>query len=213
MPKRKAPTNGPAKEAGEQVPPAPVTSLVQETFDPVKVNNANAVELKIACDDAVKRFFSRPDQYKVQYTHTDVKLGLGWTSVLIAAATGLYGWKTEFEKAKPLIWLGVTLYTILTAIQAAYTYFVEGKTIFVGKRKTLSSRIETEKITIDAETSLGKTLIRRTQLNKQERPYTSLFDSEGNFDQSRFTAWLHELSLGLVDDKPSDSKEEKADCD
>ncbi|KAF8325018.1 microsomal signal peptidase 25 kDa subunit-domain-containing protein [Cantharellus anzutake] len=226
-------TGNQSKEAGEQVPPAPVTSLVQETFDPVKVNNANAVELKIACDDAVKRFFSRPDQYKVQYTHTDVKLGLGWTSVLIAAATGLYGWKTEFEKAKPLIWLGVTLYTILTAIQAAYTYFVEGKTIFVGKRKTLSSRIETEKITIDAETSLspsssplyclsltyvrssnsGKTLIRRTQLNKQERPYTSLFDSEGNFDQSRFTAWLHELSLGLVDDKPSDSKEEKADCD
>jgi len=219
--------NSARNERAKGVDPVPETPSVAvphgETLDPVKVNNASLTELKIACDDAVKRFFSRPDQYKVRNTHIDVKLALGWSSVLVAAATGLYGWKTEFEKAKPLVFVGVIMYTVLTAIQTVYTYFVEGKCIFVGKRKTLSSRIETEKINIKSETTPapspsysplyclsitysrssngGKTLIKGSVLAKQERPYTSFFDSEGNFDESQFIAWVTELSSKLVEDK------------
>lgn len=85
-----------------------------------------------------------------------------------------------------------------------------------------SPQIETERITIASETTPapsptssplycmsltysrssngGKTLIKGTELAKQERPYTSLFDSEGNFDELRFVTWLTELSSRLVED-------------
>jgi signal peptidase complex subunit 2 len=52
---------------------------------------------------------SRPDFFNIQHTHTDVRLALGWASVLISAATGLYGWKVEFERAKPVVIVGVVL--------------------------------------------------------------------------------------------------------
>jgi len=93
----------------------------------VKVNNANVVELKNACDDALKRvclplpfppspktltpaptqFLSRPDLFKQQHLHTDVRLALGWAGVGVALFTGLYGWKVEFEKSKPVVWVGL----------------------------------------------------------------------------------------------------------
>lgn len=44
------------------------------------------------------------------YLHTDVKLALGWTGVLIAGGTALYGYKVEFETAKPAVWVGVIVY-------------------------------------------------------------------------------------------------------
>ncbi len=47
---------------------------------------------------------SRPDYYAQNHMHTDVKLALGYTAVLVAAATGLYSWKISFEESK----LGVT---------------------------------------------------------------------------------------------------------
>lgn len=103
-----------------------------EARDEVKVNNANVSELKNACDDAVKRvshvqvfsFFSpanlfdlsnweqylaRPDLFKQIHVHTDVRLGLGWLSVFVAAGAALYGYKVEFEKSKPVVWFGVIM--------------------------------------------------------------------------------------------------------
>jgi signal peptidase complex subunit 2 len=56
------------------------------------------------------QYLSRPDLYKQDYTHTDVRLVLGWLAVIVAAGTGYYGWKIEFEAAKPVVWVGVLLY-------------------------------------------------------------------------------------------------------
>ena len=47
--------------------------------------------------------------FKQIYTHTDVRLALGWASVFIAVATGLYGYKVEFEASKPAVLVGVVL--------------------------------------------------------------------------------------------------------
>jgi len=208
--------------APEQPPEA-----VQGPFDPVKANNANLTELKLALDDSVRRYFSRPDQFRTKHTHSDTRIGLGVASVIVGIATGLYGWKTEFEASKTFVAIGVFLYFFLTALQTAYTYFVEGKTIFVGKRKTLVNRIETETITLSSETkpaptptsspsyslSLsylrsshgGKTLIKRNNLS-QAKDYVLFFDSEGNLDQVAFVAWLRELSTSLIDGASSPMK-------
>lgn len=63
----------------------------------------------LSADLACAQFLSRPDLFKQIYTHTDVRLGLGWASVFIAVATGLYGYKVEFEASKPAVLVGVIL--------------------------------------------------------------------------------------------------------
>ncbi|KAF7299392.1 putative signal peptidase complex subunit 2 [Mycena indigotica] len=120
--------------------------------DVVKVNNLSSTELKNACDDALKRYLSRPELFKQNHQHTDVRLALGWLSVFVAGGTGLYGYKVEFEASKPVVWAGLIVYLLLTFTQTLYAYFVEGDTVYVGKRKTFSKRIETERITIASRT-------------------------------------------------------------
>lgn len=98
--------------------------------DPIKVNVMNVSDLKNACDDAIKKvqlslerdtsacvltrlqLLSQPELFQEIHTHTDVKLALGWASVLIAGATALYGWKIDFEQSKPFVWAGVILYEL-----------------------------------------------------------------------------------------------------
>lgn len=88
------------------VPPPPLSESPEE----VKVNNYSASELKVACDDALRRYIARPDtSFRTVNRHTDVKLMLGWSSVIVAALTAGYGYKIEFEKSKPAVWAGVIL--------------------------------------------------------------------------------------------------------
>ncbi|KAH9836212.1 microsomal signal peptidase 25 kDa subunit-domain-containing protein [Rhodofomes roseus] len=179
----------------------------------VKVNNASVTEMKHACDDALKRFLSRPELFNQIYTHTDVRLGLGWASVFVALGTGLYGWKVDFEKSKPAVWAGVILYVLLTTIQTLYAYFVEGDIVFVGKRKTFDKRIVTERITLTSTStpskpssppaySLGLTYMRSTSGGKSllgrgrakgDRGYNTFFDEKGVMDQEAFERWVGEM--------------------
>ena len=59
------------------------------------------------------QYLSRPDLFKQIHIHTDVRLALGWTGVLIAGATALYSYRLEYEKSKPVIWIGLIVYVIL----------------------------------------------------------------------------------------------------
>ncbi|OCH89328.1 hypothetical protein OBBRIDRAFT_756696 [Obba rivulosa] len=190
----------------------------------VKVNNASATDMKHACDDALKRFLSRPELFKQIHTHTDVRLALGWASVLVSAGTGFYGYKVEFEKSKPVIWAGLILYILLTVAQALYAYFVEGDVVFVGKRKTFDKRIVTERITVSSKTipstpsapcpsyalslsyvrsaSGGKTLLGKGRAGA-ERPHNAFFDAQGVMDQEGFERWVGGI-VGRVMQGPSE---------
>ena len=110
-------------------PTGPLSVVISpEDREVVKVNNASLTELKNACDDAVKRvslfctpsewkaddnatrqYLSRPDLFKQIHLHTDIRLGLGWLSVFVAAGTALYGYKIDFEKSKPVVTIGLVL--------------------------------------------------------------------------------------------------------
>ncbi|KAJ2914558.1 hypothetical protein MD484_g5860, partial [Candolleomyces efflorescens] len=188
----------------------------------VKVNNANLTELKNACDDAVKRFLSRPELFKQIYLHTDVRLALGWLSVFVAAGTAFYGYKVDFEKSKPVVTIGLIVYILLTVISTLYAYFIEGDTIFVGKRKTFSKRIITERITLSSSTTPvsksspspsysvslhyvrstngGKTLLGRGR-TKGAAPYTKFFDEKGVMNQEAFEKWVGGLVETSMDGK------------
>jgi len=216
-----ATANGESSQASKHEPDAQTESSVESALltalvpsqaerEEVKVNNASATEMKHACDDALKRFLSRPELFKQIYTHTDVRLGLGWASVFIAGGTGLYGYKVDFEKSKPLVWAGVILYLLLTTLQTLYAYFIEGDIVFVGKRKTFDKRIVTERITVTSttkpstpvtppayaitvsyvrSTSGGKSLLGRGRA-ASERGYNMFFDERGVMDQEAFERWV-----------------------
>ncbi|KAG9045315.1 hypothetical protein FS837_006504 [Tulasnella sp. UAMH 9824] len=126
------------------------------TFEPIQINNYNLTDLKNTLDDALKRCLARPDCYSQIHMHTDVRLALGWVAVLVAAATGLYSWKISFQESRLGVFIGVTLYALLSAVQMGYIYFIEGDTVFVGKRKTLDKRIQTERLTASSKTTRPK---------------------------------------------------------
>ncbi|KAF5369056.1 hypothetical protein D9758_002943 [Tetrapyrgos nigripes] len=240
MPRSKKPENGssdarasspsgnsstsPASPSGEDRPTGPLSIIIsQEDREAVKVNNANATELKNACDDAVKRYLSRPELFKQIYLHTDVRLGLGWLSVFVAAGTAFYGYKVDFEKSKPVVWAGLILYILLTTIQTLYSYFIEGDVVYVGRRKTFSRRIVTERIALSSHTipvegskppaydvtityvrstSGGKSLLAKGKTHGV-REYNSFFDEEGTMDQERFEKWIGELIEEAMEGKSS----------
>ncbi|EEB89182.1 hypothetical protein MPER_12746 [Moniliophthora perniciosa FA553] len=184
-----------------------------EDREVVKVNNANATDLKNACDDVVKRYLSRPELFKQIYLHTDVRLGLGWASVFVAAGTAFYGYKIEFEQSKPVVWAGLIIYILLTSIQTLYAYFVEGDIVYVGKRKTFSRRIVSERITLSSHTQpvnrskppaydVSVTYVRSTSGGKSllakgkthgVKEYNAFFDEQGTMDQEKFERWIGEL--------------------
>jgi len=198
--------------------------------DVVKVNNYNSTELKNACDDALRRYLSRPELFKQIHQHTDVRLALGWLSVFIAVGTSLYGYKVEFEKSKLVVTIGLVLYMVLTTLQTLYAYFIEGNTIFVGKRKTLSKRIITERIELESvtappskypskevaspanapsyrltvsymrSTNAGKSLLAKGRTNAAQ-PYSAFFDENGTMDQEAFERWLGELVESTMNGK------------
>ncbi|KAH6917843.1 microsomal signal peptidase 25 kDa subunit-domain-containing protein [Coprinopsis sp. MPI-PUGE-AT-0042] len=136
----------------------------------VKVNNASVVELKNACDDAIKKFLSRPELFKQIHLHTDIRLGLGWLCVFVAGGTAFYGYKIDFETSKPVVTIGLIVYIILTTLSTLYAYFVEGDTIFVGKRKTFSKRIITERINIASSTLPASPSSKSSSSNSTSNP-------------------------------------------
>jgi len=217
----------PSPESERPAGPLSITVLSTDR-DVVKVNNANATELKNACDDAVKRYLSRPELFKQSHLHTDVRLGLGWLSVFVAAGAALYGYKVEFEKSKPVVSIGLIIYIFLTVVQTLYAYFIEGNTIFVGKRKTFSKRIITERIHLTSTTlpsshsssslspsnspfyQLGVSYVRSTNggksllakgRTKASQSYSSFFDEQGTMDQDAFERWVGELVEQGMDGK------------
>ncbi|KAG6854499.1 hypothetical protein C0991_006101 [Blastosporella zonata] len=191
--------------------------------DVVKVNNSNITELKHACDDALKRYLARPELFKQSHLHTDVRLALGWLSVFVATGTALYGYKVEFEESKPLVWIGLLTYIFLTTIQSLYAYFIEGQVVFVGKRKTFSKRIITERITLSSTTepvkktkppaySLSLHYVRSTNGGKSllakgktqgSKGYNAFFDALGTLNQEEFEQWVGELVEQAMEGKAS----------
>jgi len=211
-------------------PVGPLSVVSSQHRDVIKVNTANATELKNACDDAVKRYLSRPELFNQIHLHTDVRLALGWLGVFVAAGTAFYGYKVDFEQSKPLVTVGLVVYIILTVVQSLYAYLIEGNIIFVGKRKTFSKRIIGERIQLNSttvpvssstlsttpspanapsyqlaisyvrSTNGGKSLLAKGRTNACQS-YSAFFDEKGAMDQVVFERWVGELVERGMDGK------------
>ncbi|GAA5982809.1 hypothetical protein JCM10908_006797 [Rhodotorula pacifica] len=129
---------------------APEQSAAREPV--IRVNTSNLTELKNAVDDHLKLVFSSPEQaFKRSYVHDDVRLAIGWTAVGVAAATGYYGYVVDdFQRTKSWVAVGVVVYTLLNTTLALYVALVEKSVIYEGKRRTIASRISTERVTLSS---------------------------------------------------------------
>ncbi|KAH8924498.1 hypothetical protein BT69DRAFT_1198431, partial [Atractiella rhizophila] len=108
----------------------------------IKVNIRNLADLKNACDDAVKEYFARSGNFNRSYRHTDVRLVLGWTAVIIGTGGSAYGYMTPFHESKLIVGVCVAIYVILSSLLGLYITYVEGDNIFLGNRKTfVNSRV------------------------------------------------------------------------
>ncbi|GAA5882961.1 hypothetical protein JCM16303_006761 [Sporobolomyces ruberrimus] len=118
----------------------------------IKINPSSLVELKTTLDDTVREFFSlERNNFTPSNFHQDVRLSLGWTSVLIALGTTYYAYKVDdFQRTKPFVANGVALYVVLNTVLALYVAYFEKNLIWVGKRRTIASRITTELLEISS---------------------------------------------------------------
>ncbi|KAG0223311.1 hypothetical protein BGW42_005984 [Actinomortierella wolfii] len=104
----------------------------------IKVDKSNLIELKNACDEAVREFLEQKAGYRQSHKHTDIRLALGYIGCAIAAAGSYYGYIHPFEEPKTKLYtlISVALYYLFNALMWAYSYFVEKDAIFTGYKTT-----------------------------------------------------------------------------
>lgn len=109
--------------------------------------------------------FGRPTAFTPSNVHDDVRLALGWSSIFIAFGTAYYGYRVPFEESKFWVSIGVALsvtpsppplvpispsaqadfprhsYVVLSGIYLLYEKYVVRNIVFVGKRRTVTTRV------------------------------------------------------------------------
>ncbi|KAI5475434.1 hypothetical protein MNV49_001424 [Pseudohyphozyma bogoriensis] len=150
--KSKSSSASPAKPdavaSTSSAPPAATTAASSSQSRSIDVYDLKT--LKLTVDDAVRVYFTTKQPFTQSHLHTDVRLVLGWSAVLIGFAAAYYGYTHPFHESKLIVGAGVAAYALLSTLSWAYIVWVEKDEIFVGKRRTLSSRISTEILTISS---------------------------------------------------------------
>jgi len=122
-------------------------------------------------------------------------LALGYSAVIISAATFAADYKLGWDKTKHWTAAAVVAYFILNSAFTYWTYFVEKGTVFVGdwqgKRLTLSSKTEKHSpvyhLTAHITSSSGSRLAPEVQVSA---PFSKWFTSDGVFAAKPFQQWL-----------------------
>lgn len=94
-------------------------------------SNTVAIDLKNTTDDAIPNYLN---SLKFKQTHflSDVRLGLGYSAFLIAAACFAWDYKLGFENTKIYTAVAVATYAILNGILSFWMMFVEKGVVYQG---------------------------------------------------------------------------------
>ncbi|KAF9161975.1 Signal peptidase complex subunit 2 [Actinomortierella ambigua] len=96
------------------------------------------MDLKNACDDALREFLEQKSGYRQSHKHTDIRLALGYIGCIFAAAGSYYGYIHPFEEPKTKLYtfISVALYYLFNVLMWAYSYFFEKNAVFTGSKTT-----------------------------------------------------------------------------
>jgi hypothetical protein len=98
-----------------------------------KISVYSVPDLKNTTDDALPNYLTSL-KFKPNYRLQDVKLGLGYTAVIISAVLFYADWKLGWDKTKAWTLPAVLVYFALNSAFTYWIYFVEKGTIFVGEK-------------------------------------------------------------------------------
>ncbi|KAI9591475.1 microsomal signal peptidase 25 kDa subunit-domain-containing protein [Syncephalis fuscata] len=174
----KSPSNEKESSDGEVV-------AVNKPKPDVIVNKLSLSELRYASDDAVKEYLNEKRKYQQVHRHTDIKLLLGYAACAVALGDFLYGWKKPFEQFRTVSAISVSVYVILSLAAALYTYFVEDKNIYIGKRghETIRMDVEVKDAKPIYHVNVVRELTDGNEVDRRERtlakPFTDWFDVNG----------------------------------
>ncbi|EFP87710.1 hypothetical protein PGT21_025775 [Puccinia graminis f. sp. tritici] len=171
---------------------------------PVQVNNACITELKNALDDTMKSYLTSKVGFTQDYFCDDVKLGLGWTSNIIAAGISLAGWHFGWEKTQGYTAYCVGAYMVLSLALTVFTSTVEKKKVFVGTKPSKASGTGPDKVTISTEVKpfdpVYQLQLEYETCKKSGPPkkyqvalkphFKEFFDVDGILDESRWNNYL-----------------------
>jgi len=76
--------------------------------------------------------------YVQSHTLPDVRLALGYTAVIAVAAAAYYEYKVGFQEAKGWSILGIGSYFLLQTALYLWTNYIEGNTIYVGRKNNIT---------------------------------------------------------------------------
>ncbi|KAK9371140.1 microsomal signal peptidase 25 kDa subunit [Lipomyces kononenkoae] len=174
-----------------------------------KVNLSSVPDLKNATDDEIVQILASKG-YTQNFSLIDVRLMLGFASVIVAAAAAGYDYYVGFEKAKPFTAIGVSLYFVLNLAFTAWIMYVEKGTFYQGHKdgKKISVSSSAKKyspiynLTVTETTTSSKS-------SKAAKPFNEFFDSTGYIVRSPLEKWIDGLISSVVQEDDSSAKAKK----
>ncbi|KAK4073375.1 uncharacterized protein Triagg1_5201 [Trichoderma aggressivum f. europaeum] len=154
-----------------------------------KISLYNLADLKNTTDDAIPNYLN---SLKIKQTHflSDVRLGLGYSAFLIAAACFAWDYKLGFEDTKFYTAIAVAVYTVLNGVLTFWMMFVEKGVIYQGitpsgEKITVASATKkldpTYKLSITVTDKSAK-----SRIIEVAKPFASFFDESGYFVAAPF---------------------------
>ncbi|KAH8759043.1 microsomal signal peptidase 25 kDa subunit [Diaporthe sp. PMI_573] len=158
-----------------------------------KITLYNLADLKNTSDDALPNYLNSLG-LKQSHTLTDVRLALGYSAFLVAAACFLWDYKLGFESTKYYTAGAVAVYSLLNTALTLWIWLKEKGIVYVGtapKGETVTIATHTKKnvpiynlaITITPKTGSPTTI-------NLSRSFTEWFDAAGRFVATPFQTML-----------------------
>ncbi|KAK1064600.1 signal peptidase complex subunit spc2 [Friedmanniomyces endolithicus] len=166
-----------------------------------KISPHSLAELKNTTDDALGNYL-RGLKFEQDNTKLDVRLAIGYASVIIAAATFAADYKLGWEATKIWTAVAVVAYALLNGAFTYWMWAVEKGCVFDGVRegKKISVASKTKKhdptyyLTVSSANSGSKQIT---------APFTTWFTADGYFVAKPFQQWLASSveAIGNADSK------------
>ncbi|KAK5718892.1 signal peptidase complex subunit spc2 [Elasticomyces elasticus] len=166
-----------------------------------KISTQSLADLKNTTDDALGNYLRGLD-FKQDNTKIDVRLAIGYASVLIAAATFAADYKLGWEVTKTWTAVAVVAYALLNGAFTYWMWAVEKGCVFDGVREGKKISISTKTKKYDPTYYLTISLAGSDSIDIRS-PFTTWFTSDGYFVAQPFQQWLASSieAIGDVDGK------------
>jgi signal peptidase complex subunit 2 len=152
-------------------------------------------DLKNTSDDAIPNYLNSL-KFKQSHSLTDVRLALGYSAFIVAAACFLWDYKFGFQDTKYFTAGAVALYSVLNGGLTIWLWLVERGTVYIGTapsgetlRISTSTRKNVPQYDVQIEIfAPGKSS--NPETTKISRSFTEWFDVAGHFVAPPFQSML-----------------------